>query len=228
MIPQEPAAPPPATAPREPKIVPPEQARARLDRLGQSTAADATLIAQSFAQAAGRLTILSGMLSEEAAAGLIGARAMQTQQQIATALTSVARVRRTFLTEQGSLLEVFAAPRVPDTAPAQVILTALAVIEDRVLACTGTVREPLRRAAADLDHQGVRIVLGATDVSGAAAARIAVYGRRLKELARLFGDLGGAIEIYQQGVLGGVGRLRRDLGVPPNPRYPSGAAGRWG
>lgn len=154
-------------------------------------------------------------MAEEAADGAIGARALWVTAPLRAEVDTASGIWQLFALEQSLLLEGLGSlVRLdsPVAVAASWPLEALGAAERRVLALSGGVQDPLRRSAARLGNLGVRIVLGATDVQGQGAARIAQYGRRLKELSHLFSQLAGAVERFQQGVLGSVSALRRELG----------------
>jgi len=192
----------------------------RLDRLAQSTTAEANTIRHRFEQSAGRLSILGSMLSAEAAAEQLGSRAIQTAELLTREVAAISAIRRDFLTTQLRLANDLATLQRPggllDLAhpyshELDGLSRALHPLQERVERISSVVTDPLRRATATLDHLGVRIVLGATDVGEGAAGRVAQYGHRLKELARRFAELIGAIDTYQQGMLAALAAQQHDL-----------------
>ena len=191
--------------------------RARLQRLIATVRNDTAAIDHLFIGAVGRLTILGHGLAAEAAGGQLGYRATLAQEPLFREVGAVTQVHRAYLTERDTLdLELAILSRRGDTHDVSPLtpdrlLAALDGLEERTLALSGSVQEPLTRTASTLGNLGIRVILGATDVSGPAAGRIALYGRRLKELGSLFTDLAGAITNVQQGILGGLGGLRGDL-----------------
>jgi len=193
---------------------------ARLERLTATAASDVASTTYLFGQAAGRLSILAASLSAESASGAIGARAASTYDQVFAASGAVAGLRTTFMIEAARVEAMLAALqrpggmidlRDPYRPPLDTLLEGASDAEARVLAAPALLQTPLRRVVGVLDHAGVRIVLGATDVGTVEAARAALYGWRLKELARLFQDVAGAIDTYHQGILAGMAALRREL-----------------
>ena len=197
-----------------------QTSRARLERLGATAASDVASTTYLYGQAAGRLSILASSLSAESASGAIGARADSTYDQVSAASGTVASLRKAFLIEGARVEAMLAALqrpggmidlRDPYRPPLDTLLAGVVEAEERVLAAPAVLQTPLRRVVNILDHAGVRIVLGATDIGTTEAARAALYGRRLKELGRLFQDVAGAIDTYHQGILAGLAALRRDL-----------------
>lgn len=197
-----------------------EASHARLERLTATAASDVASTTYLLGQAAGRLAILAASLSAESASGAIGIRAASTYDQVSAAAAAVASLRKVFMIEGARVEGMLAALqrpggmidlRDPYRPPLDTLLEGAANAEARVLAAPALLQTPLRRVVGVLDHAGVRIVLGATDVGTSEAARAALYGRRLKELARLFQDVAGAIDTYHQGILAGLAALRREL-----------------
>ncbi|HWE62985.1 MAG TPA: hypothetical protein VHB98_14825 [Chloroflexota bacterium] len=196
----------------------------RLTRLAQQSNRETETINQLFTQAAGRLSILGSMVSAEAAAGQIGSRALHTAEGITREVMSVSAIRRTCQTVQLHLAQELAALERPGStidlafpyrSTRHGLSVALRDLQPRVETIGPLVSDPLHRCATTLDHLGVRIALGATDVDGSAATRVAHYSRRLKDLARLFFQLVGAIESYQQGLLATLIGMQRELGSMP-------------
>lgn len=197
-----------------------QAARSRLERITATAASDVASTSYLFGQAAGRLSILASLLSAESASGAIGTRAASTYDQVSAASGTVASVRKTFMIEGAQLGAMLAALQRPGGVidlsnpyrpSLDTLLEGTLAAEVRVLVAPTVVQTPLRRAINLLENSGVRIVLGATDVGISEVARAALYGRRLKELARLFQGVVGAIDTYHQGILASLAALRRDL-----------------